>query len=206
MQQGNSLCIPIRTDPVPPVRMRFWQGCFLCLFTCGLACLAPALQAQEKLDFYIGAGMSLASNPLEKELEPASNATAYLFDFPYGRIGYTTTTAQKSYDLYDYTFNTYLKTEAYYTAWRFALGESANEGLYGLLGVGYFLSSFDLGQGIAPQSGYNWGLMSGLGLAMPIAETKLALEYDFYWAESRFHDIDVATGSNQLMISLQMGF
>lgn len=180
----------------------------LFLFLLLLGGLLPLSQAlgQEKLDFYVGGGMSLNSNPLEKELEPASNASSFLFDFPNGRIGYALTTAQKSYDLFDTTFDTYLKTEAYYASWRFGFGESANEGLYGLLGVGYFMSTFDLSQNVALQKGYNWGLMSGMGLAIPLAETKICLEYDFLWAESLFHDIEVATGSNLLMISLQMGF
>ena len=186
--------------------MRLFQKLCCCLLLGGICFPLGALQAQEKLNFYVGGGMSLASNPQEKELEPASNASSFIFDLPYTRIGYALTTAQKSYALYDYTFDTYLKTEAYYAAWRFGMGESPNEGFYGLLGVGYFLSSFDLGQGIDTQYGYNWGLMSGMGVAMPLAETKLCLEYDFYWAESTFRDIDVATGSNQLMISLQMGF
>ena len=181
-----------------------WLFLFLMVFG-GLLPQGTVL-AQEKLDYYIGGGMSLASNPQEKELEPAANASAFLFDFPFGRIGYTLTTAQKSYNLFDYTFDTYLKTEAYYAAWRFCFGESANECRYVLLGVGYFMSTFDLSQNLELQNGYNWGLMSGLGLAIPLAETKICLEYGFYWAESRFHDIDVATGSNLLMVSLQMGF
>jgi len=178
---------------------------FIVFFLIGLGLFGPTnLWAQEKSSLYLGVGLGIASQPEEKELEKAGLPTDIHLDWEMVRFGYTTYKAQKSLGLYKYTWDLLLETEAFYGAWKTPLSEG-DESLYALLGIGYYVSELQLGNGVGPQKTQDFGFLVGVGTSGEIAGVKIGGALIQHSVTSVFNDIELAAGSAQLQFTVEVG-
>ena len=170
----------------------------------GLFVTTNSALAQEKSAFNAGIAVAISSTPEESDLEKAGQATEIYMDYEEVRFGLNSAAAKKNFSLYKNTWNTFLTTDAYFVAWRPEIGDSQDGGTYALIGLGYFLSSLDLGNGVQAQSTQSFGLVSGVGANAKIGEIVFGVQANYMTAQSKFHDIEVATGSTQLMFTMHL--
>ena len=170
----------------------------------GLFTSTNSALAQENNAINIGLAVAIVNTPEESQLEKANQATDLYLDWGDVRFGLNSNSAKKNLELYNYTWNTFMQTQAYYAAWRPSLGDGKDEGSYAMIGLGYFTSDLDLGNGIPTQTGQSFGMVSGVGANAKLGEISFGLQANYLTAEGRFHDITVALGGLQLMFTMHL--
>ncbi len=170
-----------------------------------LFCFAPNSVWAQESDMLLGLGIAVSATPEEQSLAKGGQTSEFFFDLGEFRVGYNQTAAQSDLALFDRYWNIYLKTETLFMAWKAPLGEKAGQGPYALLGGGYFITSLDLGNGVPTQSTQDFGFLLGLGTSIDLNGLLLGAQWSYFSSKSVYTDIPLATGANQILLTIAVG-